>query len=87
MLLEDVFQRLKGVFDSVMGLKSAHPYWVEITTDEPACIYYFGPFERYVEAREMQSGYVEDLVEEKAKGINVKIKRCMPTKLTITDEE
>lgn len=87
MLLEVVFERLKVAFDSIIGLKFNQPYWVEITTKEPFCIYYFGPFDTYIEAKTMQSGYVEDLVEEKATGISIEIKRCMPTKLTITDEE
>ena len=35
----------------------------------------------------MRHGYIEDLVGEKAIGISVKIERCLPTRLTITDEE
>ena len=87
MLLEVVFERLKVTFDSIIGLKFNQPYWIEITTKSPFCIYYFGPFDSYIEAKTMQSGYVEDLEGEKATGISVEIKRCMPTKLTITDEE
>lgn len=86
MLLE-VVERLKVAFDSIIGLKFNQPYWVEITTKKPFCIYYFGPFDSYIEAKSMQGGYVEDLVAEKATGISVEIKRCMPTKLTITEEE
>lgn len=86
MLLE-VIERLKVTFDSIIGLKFNQPYWVEITTNKPFCIYYFGPFDSYIEAKTMQSGYIEDLVAEKATGISVEIKRCMPTKLTITEEE
>lgn len=86
MLLE-VVERLKVAFDSIIGLKFNQPYWVEITTKEPFCIYYFGPFDSYIEAKTMQDGYVEDLVAEQATGISIEIKRCIPTKLTITEEE
>ena len=67
--------------------KINRPYWIKISTIEPKCIYYFGPFSSYPEARQMQNGYVEDLMSEQAVGISVKIERCMPTKLTIYDEE
>ena len=63
------------------------PLWINITTEQPNCIYYFGPFNNYAEARQMRHGYIEDLVEERAIGISVKIERCLPAKLTITDEE
>ena len=63
------------------------PYWINITTKQPSCIYYFGPFDSYAEAKQMRHGYIEDLVEEKAIGISVKIERCLPVRLTITDEE
>lgn len=87
MLLKNFADRFKNVANSIVGLKHDLPYWVEIITTQPHCIYYFGPFDSYTEAREMQDGYIEDLVAEKATGISIKIKRCMPTKLTITEEE
>jgi hypothetical protein len=61
-------------------------YWVEITTDAPACTYYFGPFLTEKEAELAQSGYVEDLKGEGAQGISLTIKRCQPSELTIFDE-
>lgn len=63
------------------------PYWVEIKTQQPKCLYYFGPFSSRSEAHKRQHGYVEDLIAEKAIGISVEIKRCLPTRLTIDDEE
>lgn len=62
------------------------PWWVEIKTNIPPCIYYFGPFDRLKEAKLAQHGYIEDLVEEKAQGITVEIKRCQPQILTIDEE-
>ncbi|WP_013320912.1 DUF1816 domain-containing protein [Gloeothece verrucosa] len=62
-------------------------YWVEIQTDYPRCIYYFGPFFTKKEADEAKMGYLEDLEHEGAKGISVVSKRCKPSKLTIFDEK
>lgn len=61
-------------------------WWAEITTAEPRCTYYFGPFDTADEAEKARPGYVEDLENEGAKGIRVEIKRCSPTVLTIFDE-
>lgn len=61
-------------------------WWVEITTDSPHCVYYFGPFSSAKAAREHQSGYVEDLAQEDAQNIVTNVKRCKPKSLTIYDE-
>lgn len=61
-------------------------WWVKIKTNTPRCIYYFGPFEDAKEARLSQVGYLEDLLEEKARGITVEIKQCQPENLTIFEE-
>lgn len=57
-------------------------WWVEITTSNPRCLYYFGPFDSPEEAQMNQEGYVEDLQEEGAQEISVKIKQCQPLVLT-----
>ncbi|MEW6494737.1 MAG: DUF1816 domain-containing protein [Cyanobacteriota bacterium] len=67
----------------LMGLA----FWVEIVTDNPSCTYYFGPFLNEKEAHIAKDGYIEDLENEGAQGINVKIKRCKPSDLTIFEEE
>jgi hypothetical protein len=61
-------------------------WWVEITTEKPHCVYYFGPFTTAVEADEAKAGYIEDLESESAQGIRVNIKRCKPTEMTIDCE-
>ncbi|MDX2241237.1 MAG: DUF1816 domain-containing protein [Leptolyngbyaceae cyanobacterium bins.302] len=61
-------------------------WWVEIKTESPRCIYYFGPFQSSEEAETEKSGYVEDLQAEGAQNIAVVVKRCKPTELTISDE-
>ena len=58
------------------------PWWVEIATSQPKCLYYFGPFESFAEALSHQSGYIEDLQSEAAVGINTQIKQCQPQILT-----
>jgi hypothetical protein len=61
-------------------------YWVKIETKNPNCTYYFGPFINFKEAKLSKVGYVEDLNQEGATGINIEIKRCKPTELTIINE-
>ncbi len=68
-------------------LKLDTSWWVEISTDSPHCIYYFGPFRNIKEAETAHFGYVEDLESEAAQGILVNIKRCKPDVLTVFDEE
>ena len=60
--------------------------WLEIVTEVPRCTYYFGPFLNAQDAQVFQSGYVEDLQNEQAIGISVKIKRFKPDNLTIFEE-
>lgn len=60
--------------------------WIEISTDNPRCIYYFGPFLNQAEAEFAQDGYIEDLKSEGTMGISVKFKRFKPKELTIFDE-
>jgi Domain of unknown function (DUF1816) len=58
-------------------------WWVEVSTTQPKCTYYFGPFVDAKEAEKAISGYIEDLESESAQGIQVQIKRCKPERLTI----
>jgi Domain of unknown function (DUF1816) len=58
-------------------------WWIEISTSQPSCLYYFGPFANSKEAEMLMTGYVEDLENESAQGIKTKIKRCKPDQLTI----
>ena len=73
---------LSRLLNSITGAD----YWVEITTNSPRCIYYFGPFETKGEADESIAGYVEDLSGEGAQGIDITVKRDRPTQLTIDEE-
>ncbi len=53
-------------------------WWVEIQTSSPECTYYFGPFMTESEAQRHTSGYKEDLENEGAEGIKIRIRRCNP---------
>jgi hypothetical protein len=61
-------------------------WWVEIVTETPNCTYYFGPFANAEDAQTSESGYVEDLEKEDARGVRVTVKRCKPYNLTTFDE-
>ncbi len=74
--MKNIFNKLKGMF--------AQDWWIEISTDLPHCIYYFGPFENEVEAIEAEAGYVEDLKQEGVVIIQVTMmKRPTPEQLTV----
>lgn len=63
------------------------PWWVKIVTETPQCTYFFGPFDSLGEAKHHQSGYIEDLEQERARGIVVLILQDRPETLTIYDDE
>ena len=58
-------------------------WWIEILTNNPSYIYYFGAFKNHWEARWSKNGYIQDLEEEGAEIINIQIKQCQPKQLTI----
>ncbi|OZH52278.1 hypothetical protein AFK68_25385 [Hydrocoleum sp. CS-953] len=62
-------------------------WWVKISTLNPRCTYYFGPFLTSEEAKAAEAGYLEDLEAEGAEGIQVHIQQCQPVELTIYDDE
>ncbi|NEP89072.1 MULTISPECIES: DUF1816 domain-containing protein [Okeania] len=61
-------------------------WWVKIFTTNPCCTYYFGPFFTFEEAKAAEAGYIEDLKDESAQGIQVFIEQSKPVELTIYDE-
>jgi len=58
-------------------------WWLEVTTSDPHCTYYFGPFDQAAEAEAASAGYIQDLEEEGAQGISTHVKRCNPKAMTI----
>lgn len=63
------------------------PWWIEVYTTNPQCLYYFGPFASFEEARQNRTGYIDDLFEEKAQGIQWQIKQTQPQALTYIASE
>ncbi len=63
------------------------PWWIEVYTTYPKCLYYFGPFDSVREAREHRAGFIEDLLSENAQGIQWEIKQAQPQVLTVFEEE
>ncbi|WP_404789997.1 DUF1816 domain-containing protein [Altericista sp. CCNU0014] len=62
-------------------------WWVELQTARPDCLYYFGPFTSFAEAEASQLGYIQDIEEEGARGITVRVKWCKPRQLTTPPDE
>lgn len=61
-------------------------WWVKIITKQPACTYYFGPFDNEEEAKASEYGYLQDLQAEGAQEIQVVICQGNPQKLTIFND-
>jgi hypothetical protein len=61
-------------------------YWLEVITDYPWCVYYFGPFGTIQEAELSQHGYLQDILEESAQLMSVTIKQICPQNLTIFED-
>lgn len=77
---------MKNFFSSLFSFFSSS-WWVKITTAEPDCIYYFGPFDKETEAKQSTPGYVEDLEGEGAQNIQISFQQsAKPEKLTIEAE-
>lgn len=68
-----------AAFSNRLGLA----WWVELKTQSPDCVYFFGPFINQAEAQAAVPGFVEDLEQEQAQGITSTVKRCKPSELTI----
>ena len=62
-------------------------WWTEIITEQPYCIYYFGPFVSTQEAQEFLPGYLEDLKQEGCQVVLIQTKQCQPKELTVLQEE
>ena len=81
-LVEKIFNAL-GV-----KLQEESPYWLKITTKVPKCTYYFGPFDSSLEAKGLQAGYIEDLMQEEAQGIHIELQRSpQPKQLTFCEDD
>lgn len=78
-----VMGRTQNQKAELLSSESGLAWWVEITTQQPDCTYYFGPFARAEEARQSQAGYIQDLDKEGPQAIAAQIKWGNPQELTI----
>ena len=77
---------MKNFFSGLFDFFST-PWWIKVTTAEPNCLYYFGPFASEEEAIQYQPGFIEDLSQENAQQISASILRSpKPDQLTIEYE-
>ncbi len=77
---------MKNFFSGLFSFFS-NPWWVKITTAEPNCVYYFGPFKDETEATQAKQGYIEDLQTEGALKIQTSLHNIPePAELTIEAE-
>ena len=77
---------MKNFFSSIFSFFSTS-WWVKITTAEPNCIYYFGPFNSEAEAAQSKPGFIEDLEGEGALHIQSSLQQSgKPEQLTIEAE-
>lgn len=81
--MKNIFSQL---FGSLFGSNKA--WWVEVKTAEPACTYYFGPFDIEQEAALAKQGYTDDLEQEGAKVIAADVIALSepPQQLTVYEE-
>lgn len=85
-LKDDIICPIAEIWTSILDF-GGQAWWVEISTDRPKCMYYFGPFADARSAKSAVAGYVEDLEGESARGIETQIKRCKPDRLTTDIED
>ena len=81
--MKNIFSQLLG---SLFGSKNA--WWIEVRTTEPACTYYFGPFDMEKEAELAKKGYLDDLEQEGSKVVAASILPLdePPQQLTIYED-
>ncbi|MEO1400475.1 MAG: DUF1816 domain-containing protein [Cyanobacteria bacterium J06635_1] len=74
---------MKDLFSNLMGIFTKS-WWIEVSTGSPKCVYYFGPFDTEADATAAKAGYLQDLEQEGAQGLEVTISRREdPTELTV----
>lgn len=62
-------------------------WWIELFTAKPFCLYYFGAFQTFQEARILKQGFKQDLLDEGASIVCLTIKYCSPNQVTIPCSE
>ncbi|WP_223805726.1 DUF1816 domain-containing protein [Pseudanabaena sp. UWO310] len=89
--------RTGNFFGGRMGLENPNEHrsdrfncpqwWIELFTAKPFCLYYFGAFQTFQEARILKQGFKQDLLDEGASIVCLTIKYCSPNQVTIPCSE
>ncbi|MEO1349419.1 MAG: DUF1816 domain-containing protein [Cyanobacteria bacterium J06635_15] len=66
---------MKSLFDKPKR-PFVNAWWVEIVTDAPQCLYYFGPFENEAQAAQAQTGYGGNLEQDAAELLRISVMQC-----------
>jgi len=85
-ILNNIEAILSEIWTNVLDFLG-QAWWVEVSTAQPRCTYYFGPFADFLQASQASPGYIEDLESESAQVVQTKIERCKPARLTIELED
>lgn len=82
--MANLLKKLVGFFSG----SSDQTWWLEIKTADPACTYYFGPFDIEQEALLKKTGYLDDLQQEGSKVLsaNAIALSSPPQQLTVYEE-
>jgi hypothetical protein len=79
--------KIAELLDLLVFYSPKPPYWIEIKTNNPTYVYYFGHFDSPLAAKLMEKDYIDDLIDESAIVVSVKIKQCQPEELTIDETD
>ena len=58
------------------GNKLGLAWWAKVETDQPSCVYWFGPFITKRSLKENMPSFINDLSEEGYKNIKHSLVRC-----------
>lgn len=72
-----------------VGNNSTHElgWWIEIMTAQPLYLYYFGAFSTPEEAKNLQAGFIEDLLLENALIVSTNLRFFQPQQLTLSGDD
>ena len=58
-------------------------WWIEILTNKPKYIYYFGGFDSYWEIKSLKYKYIQDLKRKQIEIVDIQVLQCQPEELVI----
>lgn len=67
--------------------KNGTSWWLQVNTAKPSCMYYLGPFQNPIDARDACPGYIEDLAIEGSQIVDILIKQSQAKTLKFYEDE